>query len=56
MGCQKRAVICNFSQSGEKCSHEYEVEGWRRLSSRIFLDDLAVFTPRGPQLSIRVVK
>lgn len=27
MGCQKRAVICNSALSGQKYSHELEVEG-----------------------------
>lgn len=31
MGCQKRAVICNFAQSGQKYSHEREVEGVEKV-------------------------
>lgn len=27
MGCQKRAVICNYALLGQKYSHELEVEG-----------------------------
>lgn len=48
VGCQKRAVICNFSQSGQKYSHELEVEGVEMVQLAHLLGGSCRFHPLKP--------